>query len=224
MFVTRKQSLIVIILFTLMGCKLDFTSHLNLGDLNQVALSKKEGLTSTGTIKFLVGANCGEKNGSLTSILEKHFLEFEILPCEQTGMESYFVASIKIPILFSHVDWPQKTNSLIALQAYPSRKIGGVEVNLLLNQSRFRRINKEVEKKYFQKFELSRIAIELINDQVSYQNVLVSDAFVNDLPVVDLKAFGLGPGKRLLLELSDVKKEYFSLFNRVTMFSLVMSI
>lgn len=84
---------------------------------------------------------------------------------------------------------------MISLQAYPSKKIGGVDVELLLNQARFRRINKAVEEKYFQKFELSRIAIELKNDQVNYQDVLVSDVFVDDLPVVELKAFGLSPGK-----------------------------
>ena len=224
--VTLKQILFAVLFLFLTGCKLDFTANLNIGDLNRVALSKQEGLTSSGTIKFEVGsmANCGDESGFFTSVLEKHFLDFKILPCEQVGMESYFVASIKVPILFSHIDWPTKTNSLIALQAHPSKKIGGVDVELLLNQARFRRINKAVEKKYFQKFELSRIAIELKNDQVNYQDVLVSDVFVNDLPVVELKAFGLSPGKNLLLELSDVKQEYFSLYNHVPLFSLVLSI
>ncbi len=226
MFNTKKQILVVALAFLLTGCKLDFNTNINIGDLNRVALSKQEGLASSGTIKFEVGsmANCGDESGFFTSVLEKHFLDFKILPCEQVGLESYFVASIKIPILYSHIDWPEKTSSLIALQAYPSKKIGGVEVELLLNQARFRRINKAVEAKYFQKFELSRIGIELKNDQVNYQDVLVSDVFVNDLPVVELKAFGLGPGKSLQLELSDVKQEFFSLYNRVTMFRLVLSI
>lgn len=226
MFITKHQIAVIALVFLMAGCKLDFTANLSIGDLNRVALSKQEGLVSSGTIKFEVGsmANCGDESGFFTSVLEKHFLDFKILPCEQVGMESYFVASIKIPILFSHIDWPEKTNSLIALQAYPSKKIGGVDVELLLNQARFRRINKAVEKKFFQKFELSRIGVELKNDQVNYQDVLVSDVFVNDLPVVELKAFGLSPGKTLQVELSDVKQEFFSLYNRVAMFSLVLSI
>ncbi|MEK9630124.1 MAG: hypothetical protein VW455_14025 [Nitrospinota bacterium] len=226
MLVSKKYFLVAAIFLLLSGCKLDFTANIDLGDLNSVALSQREGLSSSGTIKFEVGsmANCGEDNAFFTSILEQHFLDFKILPCEQVGMETYFVAGIKIPILYSHIDWPERTHSLIALQAYPSRKIGGVDVELLLNQARFRRINKAVEKKYFQKFELSRIAINLKNDQVSYQDVLVSDVFVNDQPVVELKAFGLSPGKGLQVELSDVKQEFFSLHNRVKMFSLILSI
>ncbi len=226
MLVTTKQILVAAFFLLLTGCKLDFTANLNIGDLNLVALSKQENLSSSGTIKFEVGSigNCGDESVFFTSLLKKHFLDFKILPCEQVGMESYFVADIKIPILYSHIDWPEKTNSMLALQAYPSKKIGGVEVELLLNQDRFRRINKAVEKKYFQKFEMSRIAIELTNDQMNYQDVLVSDVFVNDIPVVELKAFGLSPGKNLMLELSDVKQEFFSLYNRVPMFSLVLSI
>ncbi len=226
MLSVRKLFLIsaMILLFT--GCKLDLSSELNVGDLHRVALSKQNGIASSGTIKFEVGSlvNCGDDSEFFTSILEKHFLDFKIMPCEQVGMETYFVASIKIPILFTHVDWPQKTNSLIALNAGPSNKIGGIDVELLLNQARFRRINKAVESKYLQKFELSRISIELKNDQVTYQDVLASDVFVNSLPVVGLKAFGLSPGKSLILELSDVKEEFFSLYNRVSLFSLVLSI
>jgi hypothetical protein len=47
-----------------------------------------------------------------------------------------------------------------------------------------------VESKYFQKFELSRIGIELKNDQVTYQNVLASDIFVDRLPWSELKHLG----------------------------------
>lgn len=222
----RKLFLIAVIIFLLSGCKLDLSADLNIGDLHRVALSKQNGIASDGTIKFEVGsvASCGDENDFFTSILEKHFLDFEILPCEQVGMETYFVAAIKIPILFTHIDWPQKTNSLIALNAVPSKKIGGIDVELLLNQARFRRINKAVESKYFQKFELSRIGIELKNDQVTYQDVLASDIFVDSIPVVGLKAFGLSPGKGLTLELSDVKEEFFSLYNRVSLFSLILSI
>ncbi len=226
MLSVRKLFLIsaMILLFT--GCKLDLSSELNVGDLHRVALSKQNGISSAGTIKFEVGSlvNCGDDSEFFTSILEKHFLDFKIMPCEQVGMETYFVAAIKIPILFTHIDWPQKTNSLIALNAGPSNKIGGIDVELLLNQARFRRINKAVESKYLQKFELSRISIELKNDQVTYQDVLASDVFVDSLPVVGLKAFGLSPGKSLILELSDVKEEFFSLYNRVSLFSLVLSI
>lgn len=226
MLIIRKLFLATVVLLLLTGCKLDLSAELNIGDLHRVALSKEKDIASPGIIKFEVGslANCGEENEIFTSILEKHFLDFKILPCEQVGMETYFVAAIKIPVLFSHIDWPEKTNSLIALNTGPSNKIGGVDVELLLNQARFRRINKEVESKYFQKFELSRIGIELKNDQVTYQNVLASDVFIDSLPVVGLKAFGLGPGKSLVLELSDVKEEYFSLYNRVSLFSLILSI
>jgi hypothetical protein len=222
----RKLFLTALIFLFLTGCKLDISADLNVGDLHHVALSKQNGVASTGTIKFEVGsiANCGDESEFFTFILEKHFLEFKILPCEQVGVETYFVAAIKIPILFTHIDWPEKTNSLIAINAGPSNTIGGIDVELLLNQDRFRSINKAVESKYFQKFELSRISIELKNDLVSYQNVLASDVFVDSLPVVGNKTIGLSPEKSLTLELSDVKEEYFSLYNRVSLFSLLLSI
>ena len=81
-----------------------------------------------------------------------------------------------------------------------------------------------MESKYFQKFELSRIGIKLKNDQVTYQNVLSSDVFVDRLHVVGVKAFRLSPAKSLTPELSDVKEDFFSLYNRVSLFSLVLSI
>jgi hypothetical protein len=222
----RELFLTALIVLSLTGCKLDLSADLNVGDLHRAALSKQNGIASAGTIKFEVGsiANCGDDNRFFTSILEKHFLDFKILPCEQVGIETYFVAAIKIPILFTHIDWPEKTNSLIALNANPSNRIGGIDVELLLNQDRYRRINKAVESKYFQKFELSRIGIKLKNDQVSYQDVLASDVFVDSLPVAGSKAFGLSPGKSLTLELSDVKEEYISLYNRVSLFNLILSI
>ena len=67
-------------------------------------------LPQLGTIKFEVGSltNCGDDSGFFTSILGKYFLDFKILPCEQVGMETYFVADIKIPILFTHIDWSEK--------------------------------------------------------------------------------------------------------------------
>jgi hypothetical protein len=34
-----------------------------------------------------------------------------------------------------HIDWPEKTNSLIALNADPLNKVGGIDVELLLNQA-----------------------------------------------------------------------------------------
>ena len=77
----------VIILF-LTGCKLDLSTDLNIGDLLRSALSKINGIASAGTIKFEVGsiANYGDDSEFFTSILEKHFLDFKILPCEKVGM------------------------------------------------------------------------------------------------------------------------------------------
>ena len=70
------------------GCKLDLYTDLNIGDLLGSALSKKNGIASAGTIKFEVGsiANCGDEREFFTPILEKNFLDFKILPCEQVGM------------------------------------------------------------------------------------------------------------------------------------------
>ena len=77
----------VIILF-LTGCKLDLSTDLNIGDLLRSALSKINGIASAGTIKFEVGSivNYGDGSKFFTSILEKHFLDFKILPREQVGM------------------------------------------------------------------------------------------------------------------------------------------
>ena len=126
----RKLFLTAFIVLSLTGCKLDLSTDLSVGGLHRAALSKQNGITSAGTIKFEVGSleNCGDDSGFFTSILEKHFLDFKILPSEQVGMETYFVAAIKIPILFTHIDWPEKTNSLIALNSYTSNKIGVIDV------------------------------------------------------------------------------------------------
>jgi len=64
----------------------------------------------------------------------------------------------------------------------------------------------------------------LKNDQVTYQNVLASDVFVDRLHVVGVKAFRLSPAKSLNLELSDVEEDFYSLYNRISLFSLVLSI
>ena len=183
---------------SLSACKLDLSSKINIGDLNRVALSQEGGVTDRGTIKLEVGSmdHCQNESRFFASVLESHFQGFNILPCEQVGLESYFVAGFQIPILHSARDWPEKSNSLIAIKAVRSSQIGGVDVDLLLNPARFRTINKAIEAKYFQKFDFarSRIAIRLKNDQLTYHDVLASDVFANGLPVVGLKAFGLKPG------------------------------
>jgi hypothetical protein len=101
-----------------------------------------------------------------------------------------------------------------------------VDVDLLLNQARFRSINNAFEAKYFQEFDFarSRIAIRLENDQLTYHNILASDVFADGMPIVGLKTFGLRPGSHLKIILSDVQREFFSLYSRVPLFKLVLSI
>jgi hypothetical protein len=212
----------------LSACKLDLSSSIKIGDLNRVALSQEAGVKGKGTIKLEVGSVdlCRNESQFFASVLESHLQGFKIRPCEQVGMESYFVAEFQIPILHSGKDWPEKNKSLIAINAARSSQIGGVEVDLLLNQARFRTINKAIEAKYFQKFDFarSRIAIHLENDQVTYHDILASDVFADGLPVVGLKAFGLKPGSHLKIILSDVQREFFSIYSRVPLFKLVLSI
>ena len=114
----------------------------------------------------------------------------------------------------------------IGLKAARSSQIGGVDVDLLHNPARFRTINKAIEAKYFQKFDFarSRIAILLENDQLTYHDVLASDVFADGRPIVGLKAFGLKPGAHLKIELSDVQREFFSLYSHVPLFKLILSI
>ena len=198
MKITRYLVLAFLGVMSLSACKLDLSSKINIRDLNRVALSQEGGVTGRGTIKLEVGSmdHCQNESWFFASVLESHFQGFNILPCEQVGLESYFVAGFQIPILHSARDWPEKSNSLIAIKAVRSSQIGGVDVDLLLNPARFRTINKAIEAKYFQKFDFarSRIAIRLKNDQLTYHDVLASDVFANGLPVVGLKAFGLKPG------------------------------
>jgi len=225
---TRYIFCVLFLVLSLSACKLDLSSRLNIGDLNRVALSQDGGVTAFGTIKLEVGSmgQCENESQFFVSALENHFQDFEIRPCEQNGMETYFVATFQIPILYSTKDWPQKSNSLIAVTATRSSQMGGLDVDLLLNQARFRMINKEIEAKYFQKldFARSRIAIQLKNDQLTYHDVLASDVFADGLPTVGLKAFGLKAGANLKIELSDVQREFFSLYSRVPLFKLVLSI
>jgi len=213
---------------SLSACKLDLFSRINVGDLNRVALSQESGVVGRGTIKLEVGSmdHCQNESQFFASVLESHFQGFNILPCEQVGLDSYFVAGFQIPVLHSARDWPEKSNSLIAIKAVRSSQIGGVDVDLLLNPARFRTINKAIEAKYFQKFNFarSRIAIRLKNDQLTYHDVLASDVFANGLPVVGLKAFGLKPGTHFKIELSDVQREFFSLYSHVPLFKLILSI
>ena len=215
-------------ILSLSACKLDLSSRINVGDLNRVALSQESGVVGRGTIKLEVGSmdHCQNESQFFASVLESHFRGFKILPCEQMGMESYFVAGFQIPILPSGKDWPEKNNSLIVIKAACSSQIGGVDVDLLLNPARFRTINKAIEAKYFQKFDFarSRIAIRLKNNQLTYHDVLASDVFANGLPVVGLKAFGLKLGTHLKIELSDVQREFFSLYSHVPLFKLILSI
>ena len=133
-------------ILSLSACKLDLSSRINVGDLNRVALSQESGVVGRGTIKLEVGSmdHCQNESQFFASVLESHFQGFKILPCEQMGMESYFVAGFQIPILPSGKDWPEKNNSLIVIKAARSSQIGGVDVDLLLNPARFRTINKAI--------------------------------------------------------------------------------
>jgi len=228
MKITRYLVLAFLGVMSLSACKLDLSSKINIGDLNRVALSQEGGVTGRGTIKLEVGSmdHCQNESRFFASVLESHFQGFNILPCEQVGLESYFVAGFQIPILHSARDWPEKSNSLIAIKAVRSSQIGGVDVDLLLNPARFRTINKAIETKYFQKFDFarSRIAILLENDQLTYHDVLASDVFADGRPIVGLKTFGLKPGAHLKIELSDVQREFFSLYSHVPLFKLILSI
>ncbi len=228
MRITRYLIFILFLAFSLSACKLDLSSKITIGDINRVALSHEKGVTAFGTIKLEVGsvAQCKNESRYIASILENHFQDLSIRPCEQIGMESYFVAAFQIPIFSSARDWPEKTNSMIAVTAVRSTEMGAVDVNMLLNQSRFSRINKAIEAKYFQDFDFSdsRIAVRLENDQLTYHDVLASNVFANGLPVIELKAFGLKPGSHLKVELSDVQREFYSLYSRVPLFKLILSI
>ena len=60
------------------------------------------------------------------------------------------------PVLFSVLE-----DHFEGLKIYPCEQVFGVDVDLLLNEERFRRINKAIEAKYFLKLDIgrSRIAI-----------------------------------------------------------------
>ncbi|HCG73984.1 MAG TPA: hypothetical protein DE038_11885, partial [Nitrospina sp.] len=49
-----------------------------------------------------------------------------------SGNVNLFCAALKIPILFTHIDYPEKTNSLIALNAGPSNKLAGLMLSYFL--------------------------------------------------------------------------------------------
>jgi len=50
-------------------------------------------------------------------------------------METYFVGVIKTPMLFTHIEGPEKINSLIDLNAAPLNKVGWIDLELLFNQA-----------------------------------------------------------------------------------------
>jgi hypothetical protein len=51
------------------------------------------------------------------------------------SMETYFVGVIKTPMLFTHIEGPEKINSLIDLNADPLNKVGWIDLELLFNQA-----------------------------------------------------------------------------------------
>jgi hypothetical protein len=68
-------------------------------------------------------------------LYSQFFLDFKILPCELVSMETYFVGVIKTPMLFTHIEGPEKINSLIDLNADPLNKVGWIDLELLFNQA-----------------------------------------------------------------------------------------
>ncbi|PIQ95457.1 MAG: hypothetical protein COV67_14830 [Nitrospinae bacterium CG11_big_fil_rev_8_21_14_0_20_56_8] len=216
------------IAFWMAGCKINVSGDVIIGDLMNVAFGHKETILTPGTLRLEMSSldTCQNERANLGASLERFFINFTPKTCEQSGMETYLLATIDIPVTASRDAWKMKTRSTFGILSKISDQIGGIEVEMLLHQGLFKELSKTIESKYFQKLDFSgsRLNLTLKNDQRALQVVLIADAFVNGDPVTVQKSIPIDPMNRLDIEISDVRREHLSRMGWVPMFSLVMGI
>ncbi|PIQ98927.1 MAG: hypothetical protein COV66_13600 [Nitrospinae bacterium CG11_big_fil_rev_8_21_14_0_20_45_15] len=218
----------LLFLLMLSACKIDFTGKISLSDMAQLASNPGQELTTTGSIKLQMASvsACEEDKENISAQLNQFFLEFEPKTCENIQMESYLTGTIKIPVLSSNIGWERKTASVFALRVQYSKKIGGIDLDLLLNQGQFKKLSSHLGNNFFKQLDLkeSALTLEIINDQQGPRLLLASDVFLNDDPVIGEEAFQIDVRETAKVGLSDVKREHLSRFGWSPVLSLVTGI
>ena len=230
---TSKKNKILFILFAallfaLTGCKIDFSGKITISDIIELA-SKQGNISSTnGSIKLQMASiqSCEEEKDKIASQLRQFFLNFEPKSCDNFQMESYLTGSIKIPLLSSSTGWERNTSSVFALRVKYSKKIGGIDLDLLSNQGQFRKLSSHIGNNFFKQLDLkeSVLTLEIENDQNSHRLLLISDAFINDDPFIGEEAFQVSRRETVKIGLSDVRREHLSRFGWAPVLSLVTGI
>ncbi len=218
----------LLFVIVLSGCKIDFTGKIFLSDIARLASTPGKELTTTGIIKLQMASvpSCEEEKENISAQLNQFFLEFVPKSCENFKMESFLTGSIKIPLLSSITGWEKKTPSVFALRVQYSKKIGGIDLDLLLNQGQFRKLSSHLGNNFFKQLDLkeSALTLEIENDQGSPRLLLASDIFLNDDPLLGEEAFQIAARETAKIGLSDVRREHLSRFGWAPVLSLVTGI
>ena len=170
-------------------------------DLRAVALDGQP-LDTSGTMALQITStsDCDEQTESIARIMEGIVDSFSPRGCEQRGLESYLIADVSVRVLYAG-ETSLPTLFGIAVEEYR----GNLYMRVLLNQEKFRSLNRRATDRFFQEIELdnSIVQLNLINDGSRPIRVFVDEAFVQGAPVLS-RSFDLDRRGRIEIRLSNV--------------------
>ncbi len=170
-------------------------------DLRAVALSG-EILDTSGTMALQITStsDCDEQTDSIARIMDGIVDSFSPRGCEQRGLESFLIADIDVKVLHAE---ESSLSSLFGIAVEEYR--GDLYMQVLLNQEKFRTLNRRAADRYYQEIELdeSTVKLNLNNDGSSPIRVFVDEAFVQGAPVLS-RSFQVDRRGKLEISLSNV--------------------
>ncbi|WP_156469897.1 DUF7424 family protein [Leptospira alstonii] len=191
-------------------CKYAIISDLYLSEVIKIANGKGDKEYFAGSqLKFGVSSEekCEEDKEYLIETLGNYFHEISEVKCTKEEFESYFQASIKIPMVKAVDGKFTSVAGLLNITVTPGEKI---QVGLYLSPEYFNSLKETIKEKYWNTINIDEFSLGLIviNDTKEKVKLDVASVYVNDKPIPGSAEVELKSKSKTNILLSNVLKDY----------------
>ena len=218
----KNKILILISLFVITACKIDFNGDLYTSDL--IKVSKEDTNVSLPMeIKFQV-TSCGEDLNELNQTLSGYFSNYKFLNCKTSDdFLDYVTSKVQVPVTNKQESFNKSNESLVGYLTKTSEDKSKIYVYFILNRGLFNNLSSYIESKTFQDLSLeeSKFNINLNND-INDLTVVVYPSYVDSKPVVWTTDYNLKKREKISIMSSNVNAAHLQLNSWTPIFYIEM--
>lgn len=205
----KKISILLLIIFLLSGCKINFVGDLYTSDLIDLAnTNENKNFILPMEIEYQV-SDCTDTD-EVNRIISTYFIDYKYTGCSlDDEYMSSVTAQVSVPVVNNYDIFNNTSDSLIGFVAYLSDDTEYVYVDATINFDLYESLKNYVYNETFQELSLteSNLIIRLNND-LNSATVEVPPSFVNNDPIVFATEYVLERRELMIIQSSNVNSAF----------------